>query len=74
MASSFLASAAASGLEWRKSSFSGTQNDCIEVSESIPGVVPVRDSKDPEGAMLMFESAAFASFVNAVKAGQFPLK
>ncbi len=71
MTSRFLESAARAGLAWRKSSFSGTQNDCVEVSESIPGLVPVRDSKDPEGPALVFERDAFASFVAAVKSGQF---
>lgn len=71
MASNFLESASTADVQWRKSSFSGAQNDCVEISESLPGVVPVRDSKDPEGPVLTFGPVAFASFIDAVKSGHF---
>jgi hypothetical protein len=32
----------------------------------------VRDSKDPSGPALVFPAEAFAAFVDAIKAGQFP--
>jgi hypothetical protein len=35
------------------------------------GVVPVRDSKDPEGPALTFPADVFAAFVAGVKAGDF---
>jgi hypothetical protein len=58
---------------WRKSSHSGTNGgDCIEIGEGMSGVAPVRDSKDPQGPALVFGVEAFASFVQAVKAGEFP--
>jgi hypothetical protein len=35
---------------WRKSSYSNNDGgNCVEVAENVPGVVPVRDSKDPGG-------------------------
>ncbi|MFL4494855.1 DUF397 domain-containing protein, partial [Streptomyces sp. VTCC 41912] len=35
---------------WIKSSYSGDNGgNCIEVAPGFPGVVPVRDSKDPRG-------------------------
>ncbi|WP_435876739.1 DUF397 domain-containing protein [Streptomyces achromogenes] len=35
-----------SSATWRKSSYSGGgANDCAEVADGYPGVVPVRDSK-----------------------------
>jgi hypothetical protein len=55
---------------WRKSSYSGTGGDCIEVADGFSGVLPVRDSKDPEGPRLVFDSPAWSSFVKAVKAGE----
>lgn len=58
---------------WRKSSYSTNGGDCIEVGEGLPGVVPVRDSKDPHGPALVFESAAWSSFVGDVKVGEFPV-
>jgi hypothetical protein len=59
---------------WRKSSYSGDDGgDCIEAAPGyLPGVVPVRDSKDPKGPALIFPTDAFAAFVAAVKAGEFP--
>ncbi|WUG38449.1 DUF397 domain-containing protein [Kitasatospora sp. NBC_00458] len=60
-----------SGAEWRKSSHSGQGGDCVEVAADLPGVVPVRDSKDPEGPALVFPAEAWRSFVAAVRAEEF---
>ncbi|MGW1177152.1 DUF397 domain-containing protein [Kitasatospora sp. NPDC002543] len=38
-----------------------------------PGLVPVRDSKDPHGPRLVFPAAAWKSFVTAVQEGVFPV-
>ncbi|MFD4400295.1 DUF397 domain-containing protein [Kitasatospora sp. NPDC058478] len=56
---------------WRKSSYSGGQNGCIEVADGFTGVQPVRDSKDPDGPVLRFRSPAWRAFVAAVRAGEF---
>ncbi|WP_344570352.1 DUF397 domain-containing protein [Streptomyces axinellae] len=37
-----------------------------------PGGVPVRDSEDSRGPALIFETAAWSSFVGAVRGGEFP--
>lgn len=60
---------------WRKSSYSGGADpeSCIEVAPGFDGIVPVRDSKDPQGPALVFEAAAWAAFVAGVKADRFPL-
>ncbi len=35
---------------WRKSSYSGSNGGaCVEVADNLPGIVAVRDSKDPGG-------------------------
>ncbi|MEV7771543.1 DUF397 domain-containing protein [Kitasatospora sp. NPDC086791] len=60
------------GLEWRKSSFSGAQSECIEFAVGLPGAVPVRDSKDPDGPALLFAADAWSSFLAGVKSGEFP--
>ncbi|WP_371516554.1 DUF397 domain-containing protein [Kitasatospora sp. NBC_01300] len=39
---------------------------------SLPGAVPVRDSKDPQGPALVFPAAAWEAFVMAVREGDFP--
>ncbi|WP_225801063.1 DUF397 domain-containing protein [Streptomyces sp. NK15101] len=55
---------------WRKSSYSNTSGgDCVEVADNLPGLVPVRDSKRPDGPVLVVPVAAWAPFVEAVKAG-----
>ncbi|HEX6361246.1 MAG TPA: DUF397 domain-containing protein [Actinophytocola sp.] len=38
---------------WRKSSFSGSGDLCVEVA-CVPAGIAVRDSKDPDGPMLTF--------------------
>ncbi|MET9178218.1 DUF397 domain-containing protein [Kitasatospora aureofaciens] len=60
-----------SGLVWRKSSHSGAQSECVEVADGVIGLVPVRDSKDPEGPVLVFPAGAWASFLSGVKGGEF---
>ncbi|MFE7165803.1 DUF397 domain-containing protein [Streptomyces sp. NPDC057616] len=53
---------------WMKSSYSnGDGGDCVEVAAHIPGLVPVRDSKDPGGPALLITAAAWAPFVDALK-------
>ncbi|MDH6138024.1 hypothetical protein P3T35_000001, partial [Kitasatospora sp. GP30] len=39
---------------WVKSSYSDHGGNCVEVAPGLPGVTPVRDSKDPEGPALYF--------------------
>ncbi|MDH6114487.1 hypothetical protein P3T36_000887 [Kitasatospora sp. MAP12-15] len=56
---------------WFKSSYSQSGGQCIEVAPGFTGVMPVRDSKDPSGPALVFPAAAFAAFVDGVKAGDF---
>ncbi|MEW1771747.1 DUF397 domain-containing protein [Streptomyces sp. NPDC086777] len=52
---------------WIKSSYSnGDGGECVEVAD-IPGLVPVRDSKSPEGPVLVLRAAAWAPFVAFLK-------
>lgn len=55
------------GAEWIKSSrSSGNGGNCVEVAGNLPGVVGVRDSKDPAGPALVFGPAAWRAFVREV--------
>ncbi|MBT2404025.1 MULTISPECIES: DUF397 domain-containing protein [unclassified Streptomyces] len=55
---------------WRKSSYSNSSaGDCVEVADGLTGVVPVRDSKRPDGPVLVMTAAAWAPFVAELKAG-----
>ncbi|WP_329569470.1 DUF397 domain-containing protein [Kitasatospora sp. NBC_01266] len=57
---------------WFKSTHSGAETNCIEVADGFAEVVPVRDSKNPSGAALVFPGGAWSAFVAGVKAGDFP--
>ncbi|MEU3177338.1 DUF397 domain-containing protein [Streptomyces albidoflavus] len=59
---------------WFKSSYSDNGGDCVEVATNLAasrGTVPVRDSKVVSGPVLTVPAAAFSSFVEGVKAGEF---
>ncbi|MFI6453892.1 DUF397 domain-containing protein [Streptosporangium amethystogenes] len=55
--------------EWRTSSLSGSSGQCVQVA-FLGKDVAVRDSKNIHGPVLMFEGAAFAAFLGAIKTGQ----
>ncbi|MFF3437366.1 DUF397 domain-containing protein [Streptosporangium sp. NPDC002721] len=54
---------------WFKSSRSGGNGgDCVEVATNLPGIVAVRDSKNPNGPALTFTPEVWADFITSVKA------
>lgn len=53
---------------WRKSSYSGAGNDCVELVVARAGTA-VRDSKNPEAGHLSLVTTSWASFLGAVKDG-----
>ncbi|MFF9895590.1 DUF397 domain-containing protein [Streptomyces longispororuber] len=56
-----------SAAEWRRSSYSNTQGgECVEVADGFQGVVPVRDSKRPQGTVIVLSVEAWAAFVRGV--------
>jgi hypothetical protein len=59
------------GTTWHKSSYSGNDGgNCVEVARDLPGVVAVRDSKNPAGPALLLSPQAWRAFTAAVKAGE----
>ncbi|WP_432005410.1 DUF397 domain-containing protein [Streptomyces parvus] len=52
---------------WRSSSYSNEEGgDCVQVADGFPGVVPVRDSKNPTGPALVVPAAAWSTFIAEV--------
>ncbi|WP_084779496.1 DUF397 domain-containing protein [Planobispora rosea] len=56
-------SAASIEIVWRKSSLSTANNECVEVAVLPDGRVATRDSKDPEGAILLFSAGEWRNFL-----------
>lgn len=58
---------------WRKSSYSNTNGgECVEITEDFPGVVPVRDSKNPHGPALLVPATSWTAFLTALKVEDLP--
>ncbi len=60
-----------SGAQWRKSSYSDGQANCVEVAAIAHGygLVAVRDSKSKGGPGLTFTPNAWQQFIERVTAG-----
>ena len=59
---------------WQKSSYSGSNGgQCVEVARNLPGVVAVRDSKDPDGPSLILTAGEWQAFLGGVRRGGFGL-
>ena len=54
--------------EWRKSSYSSQDGNCVEVARNLPGLVAVRDSKEPDGARLGVSRETWRVFLQALRA------
>lgn len=56
---------------WRKSSFSSpTSNNCIEVTTDLPGLVAVRDSKNPHGPALIFTPREWRALLTVARSNR----
>jgi len=53
---------------WRKSSYSGGGNQCVEVA-TVAGAYAVRDSKNPAAGHLAFSAAEWETFLAQIKQG-----
>lgn len=56
---------------WIKSSLSGHNGNCVEVSGLTGDKIQVRDSKHPRGAVLSFTPAEWDAFLGGVCNGEF---
>ncbi|MHC5905255.1 DUF397 domain-containing protein [Streptomyces sp. S6] len=57
------------GAQWRKSTYTGGEagDNCVEVADNIPHLIPVRDSKTPHTASLAFAPRAWQAFIESTK-------
>jgi len=53
---------------WRKSSYSGNGAECVEVAARQPGIVAVRDSKNPHGPVLTVTPDGWADLTARLRA------
>jgi hypothetical protein len=55
--------------EWRKSTYSGTDNDCVEllIEETSTGI---RDTKNRNGGSLTFSTVSWQKFLGTVQADE----
>jgi hypothetical protein len=53
--------------QWRTSSYSGTNGNCVEVAADSGPRVLVRDTKDRGGPVLAFRPSAWREFADQVK-------
>lgn len=53
---------------WRKSSYSSNTGECVEIADLVSGV-GVRDSRDPDGPVLVFGRGAMADLAARIRDG-----
>jgi hypothetical protein len=56
---------------WRKSSYSNPSGNCVELAELPTGLIAVRNSRDPEGAVLFYTRPEVDAFIRGAKNGEF---
>lgn len=60
-----------SELVWQKSRRSNPSGNCVEMAELPSGEIAVRNSRDPEGAVLVYTREEVEAFVGGAKDGDF---
>ncbi len=59
------------GSGWVKSSLSFSNGNCVEVASLPDSGIGVRNSRDPEGAVLRFTSDEWHAFLGGARNGEF---
>ena len=57
-------------LQWRKSSFSGANGDCVELAR-LGTEIALRHSRTPEQGTIVYTRSELAAFIAGCKAGEF---
>ena len=66
-----MSAAVLSGVTWRKSRRSGALGNCVEVAPLATGEVAVRNSRFPQGPVLVYTRDEMAAFLEGAKDGEF---
>ena len=59
------------GATWRKSQRSNSQGACVELARLDAATVAMRNSRDPQGAALIYSADAVRAMVGALRSGEF---
>ena len=59
------------GAAWKKSSRSSANGQCTMCARLADGSMAVKDSKDPDGPVLIFTAQEWSAFIAGVKVGEF---
>jgi Domain of unknown function (DUF397) len=65
-----LSDAERASLTWVKAQYSGSNGQCVEIA-SAPGKIAIRDSKDPDGPILVYTPGEFRTFLHGARNGKF---
>jgi Domain of unknown function (DUF397) len=65
-----LSEAERQGLAWLKAQRSSPNGQCVEIA-STAGKVVIRDSKDPDGPILVYTPHEFSAFLEGARNGEF---
>ena len=57
-------------LSWLKAHSSSANGACIEIA-SATGNIAIRDSKDPNGPILVYTQSEFSAFLEGARKGEF---
>lgn len=57
-------------LAWLKARSSTANGQCVEVASAAGGIA-VRDSKDPDGPILIYTTSEFRAFLDGARNGEF---
>jgi Domain of unknown function (DUF397) len=66
----FLSDAERAELNWVKAKRSGSNGQCIEIA-SAADKIAIRDSKDPDGPILVYTPGEFKAFLHGTQNGEF---